>query len=90
MGRDYLVTVMKNETLSFPAEAEGILSLFCLGANAEGVSIKGLHYELKDGTLTPGFPLGVSNHFTGKAATVTVKDGSLLAMWDRKNGLPER
>ena len=90
VGRDYLVTVMKNETLSFPAEAEGILSLFCLGANAEGVSIKGLHYELKDGTLTPGFPLGVSNHFTGKAATVTVKDGSLLAMWDRKNGLPER
>ena len=90
VGRDYLVTVMKNETLSFPAEAEGILSLFCLGANAEGVTIKGLHYELKDGTLTPGFPLGVSNHFTGKAATVTVKDGSLLAMWDRKNGLPER
>ena len=90
VGRDYLVTVMKNETLSFPAEAEGILSLFCLGANAEGVTIKGLHYELKDGTLTPGFPLGVSNHFTGKEATVTVKDGSLLAMWDRKNGLPER
>ena len=90
VGRDYLVTVVKNERVSFPAEAEGILSLFCLGADAKGVTIRGLHYELEDGTLTPGFPLGVSNHFTGKKATVEVKDGSLLALWDRKNGLPVR
>ena len=89
VGRDYLVTVVKNERLSFPAEAEGILSLFCLGADAKGVTIRGLHYELEEGTLTPGFPLGVSNHFTGKKATVEVKDGSVLALWDRKNGLPE-
>ena len=90
VGRDYLVTVVKNERISFSAEAEGILSLFCLGAEARGVTIRGLHYELENGTLTPGFPLGVSNHFTGKRATVQVKDGSILAMWDRKNGLPER
>ena len=90
VGRDYLVTVVKNEAISFDAGAEGIISLFCLGADAKGISIRGLHYELEDGTLTPGFPLGVSNHFTGKAAVVEVKDGSLLAMWDRKNGLPVR
>ena len=90
VGRDYLVTVVKNETISFGETAEGIISLFCLGADAKGVTIRGLHYELEDGTLTPGFPLGVSNHFTGKTATITVKDGSLLAMWDRKNGLPTK
>ena len=90
VGREYLVTVVKNEAISFDAGAEGIISLFCLGADAKGISIRGLHYELEDGTLTPGFPLGVSNHFTGKAAVVEVKDGSLLAMWDRKNGLPVR
>ena len=90
VGRDYLVTVVKNETITFPKQAEGILSLFCLGADAKGVTIRGLHYELEDGTLMPGFPLGVSNHFTGKQATVEVKDGSLLALWDRKNGLPVR
>ena len=90
VGRDYLVTVVKNEIISFPAEAEGIISLFCLGCDAKGVTIRGLHYELENGTLTPGFPLGVSNHFTGKGATVQVKVGSILAMWDRKNGLPER
>ena len=90
VGRDYLVTVVKNETIVFSEQAEGILSLFCLGADARGVTIRGLHYELENGILTPGFPLGVSNHFTGKKAAVEVKDGSLLAMWDRKNGLPVR
>ena len=90
VGRDYLVTVVKDGAISFDEKAEGILSLFCLGADAKGVTIRGLHYELEDGTLTPGFPLGVSNHFTGKPATIEVKDGSLLALWDRKNGLPIR
>ena len=89
VGRDYLVTVVKNGSISFDGKAEGILSLFCLGADARGVTIRGLHYELENGTLTPGFPLGVSNHFIGKSATIEVKDGSLLAMWDRKNGLPD-
>ena len=90
VGRDYLVTVVKNGTISFPAGAEGIISLFCLGPDARGVTLRGLHYGLEDGTLTPGFPLGVSNHFTGKEAIISVKDGSLLALWDRKNGLPFR
>jgi thiamine pyrophosphokinase len=90
IGRDYIVTVVKNGTLTFPAGAEGILSLFCMGADATGVTLTGLKYPLTDGTLTSGFPLGVSNHFTGQAASVTVKNGSLLCMWNRKNGLPDR
>ena len=89
-GRDYLVTVIREETLIFPERAEGILSLFCLGPDAEGITLRGLHYPLENGTLTAGFPLGVSNHFTGKTASVTVGKGSLLALWDRKNGFPER
>ena len=87
VGRDYLVTVIHEETLVFPAGAEGILSLFCLGADAEGVTLEGLHYPLENGTLTAGFPLGVSNHFEGVEAKVTVKKGSLLALWNRSNGL---
>lgn len=90
IGRDYVVTVIRNETLRFPETAEGILSLFCLGPDARGVTLTGLQYPLTDAGLTSGFPLGVSNHFTGAPAEVTVKDGTLLAFWDRKNGLPER
>ena len=90
IGADHMVTVLKNGTLSFPPDADGILSVFCLGADATGVNIEGLQYILKDGTLSPGFPLGVSNHFIGSTARISVKHGSLLLIWDRKNGLPSR
>ena len=89
IGRDYMITVIKEETVEFPAEAEGILSLFCLGASAR-VTIEGLHYPLENGTLTPDFPLGVSNHFVGRPARITVHEGLVLALWDRKNGLGVR
>lgn len=90
VGIGYIVTVLKNGTVRFPAEKTGTLSVFCLGADATGVDIRGLYYPLENGTLTAGFPLGVSNHFTGEEAEIRVKDGSLLILWDRKNGFPER
>ena len=90
VGSRYLVTAVKNGTLRFPAGAEGTVSVFCLGADARGVDLEGLYYPLKDGVLTAGFPLGVSNHFTGAEAKISVEKGSLLVMWDRENGLPER
>ena len=90
IGRDYLVTVLKDGSVSFPADCTGILSVFCLGADAEGVTVRGAKYELESGTLTAGFPLGVSNHFVGNEVTVSVNRGSLLLLWDRKNGFPIR
>lgn len=90
VGRDYLVTVVKNGSLSFPGVATGTVSLFCLGPDASGVTLEGLFYPLKDSSLTSGFPLGVSNHFIGKSAKISVKNGSLLVLWDRKNGFPQR
>ena len=90
IGKDYIITVVKNGAVRFGPGCSGNLSVFCLGPDALGVTIKGLHYSLEDGLLTPGFPLGVSNHFTGKNAEIAVKTGSLLVMWDRKNGFPER
>ena len=90
IGNDYIVTVVGEETLEFPAASTGILSLFCLGPDAEGITLENLHYPLNNGTLTSGFPLGVSNHFIGKSARITVKKGSILALWDRKNGFPKR
>ena len=89
IGRDYIATVLNGESLEFPPEAEGIVSLFCLGDAAE-VSIDGLKYGLDHGRLTPDFPLGVSNHFEGRPAKITVHSGLVLALWDRKNGLGVR
>ena len=87
IGRDYIVTCVKDGGIRFAPSAEGILSVFCQGAPARGVSITGLQYRLENGVLSPDFPLGVSNHFIGQPARVAVEEGCLLCMWDRKNGL---
>ena len=90
VGSGQLVTVVKNGSLTFPAGMEGTISVFCMGKDAEGVTLEGLYYPLENGTLTAGFPLGVSNHFTGTEAAITVRNGSLLVVWDRQAGLPRR
>ena len=88
IGKRELVTVVKNGSLSFPRGGSGTLSVFCLGPDAQGVTLEGLYYPLKNGTLTSGFPLGVSNHFTGEPARISVNQGSLLVIWEKENGLP--
>ena len=90
VGNTHIVTVVKNGSISFPATAKGTISVFCMGADARGVTIEGLHYTLQNGTLSAGFPLGVSNHFTGKSVGIRVESGSLLILWDTGNGFPER
>lgn len=88
IGSRQIVTVLKNGTLSFPETAKGTISVFCMGENAHGVTLTGLYYPLDHGTLTAGFPLGVSNHFTGSTASIAVTDGSLLIIYPRANGFP--
>ena len=87
VGLHQIVTLIQNESISFPAHFDGYLSVFCMGADATGVSIRNLHYNVENTILTAGFPLGVSNRFMGKEATVSVKEGNLLLIWERKNGL---
>lgn len=72
------MTVLKNSTVTFPASESGTLSVFAIGGIAEGVTETGLLYSLDKATLTPSFPLGISNEFTGKEATITVESGTLL------------
>ena len=88
VGKTSIVTVLKTGEMRFPARFRGNFSVFCMGADAVGVTLRGFHYPLENGTLTSGFPLGVSNHFTGLEAQISVENGSLLLIWDRENGLP--
>ena len=90
IGKDYLVTVVKNGSLRFPAGCRGTVSVFCPGSDAHGVTLKGLYYPLENAVLTIGFPLGVSNHFTGQAAEIAVTQGSLLVFFPRAVELPRR
>ena len=88
VGLKYMAAVLKNGTFRFPDTAKGILSLFCLGQDAEGVTLTGLKYTLEKGTLSSSFPLGVSNHFLGQEASVSVEKGTLIALYDVENGFP--
>lgn len=82
VGDGWMITVIRNDALRFPGGMEGTISVFCPGGESGGVTLKGLHYPLENGTLTGTFPLGVSNHFTGDCAEVSVSDGTLLVMWE--------
>ena len=77
-GDGELYTAIRDDHVTFPARERGILSVFCLGADAQGVTIRGGQYEVESGTLSADFPLGVSNHFVGKEIEVSVAQGSLL------------
>lgn len=90
VGNTYIATILQNSALSFPESAAGILSVFCWGKEAKNVSLAGLKYPLQNGVLTNAYPLGVSNHFIGKPAKIEVSCGSLLLLYDRENGFPQR
>lgn len=77
-GDGFSVAAVKDGSLSFPALPGGTLSVFAVGGDAKGVTIAGAYYPLSDATLSPTFPLGVSNSFVGKPVSVTVNDGTLL------------
>lgn len=78
----YAAAVIRNRSLSFPAHYTGYCSVFCQGGSARGITLEGLKYSLTDGELTGSFPLGVSNEFLGVPAKVSVKQGSLLLVWE--------
>ena len=85
VGENQIVTLLQNGAMTL--RGEGLLSVFCLGADAVGVTLTGVEYPLEKGVLTAGFPLGVSNHIL-EEATVSVESGSLLLIYDSKIGFP--
>ena len=64
--------------------AGDILSLLALKGDAQGVSIEGCEYPLHEATLPFGATLGISNVLTAPIAKITVKQGIILALHDRR------
>ncbi len=90
-GRGYLVggksvsAAIKDSSIAFGAEERGMISVFCLGCAASGVTIRGLKYELENAELLPCLPLGTSNEFIGRSSVIEVKRGTLLVIWQQDN-----
>jgi len=78
IGNDCEIFVIENETVNLGVQEHGTVSLFALGDKAEGVTIKGLYYEVEETILTNDYPIGVSNEFCGREACVSVKKGALV------------
>ena len=83
---DFTWTAIENGGITIKRQVEwGLLSVFCLGDRAEGVTISGVQYPVNDGVLTPEFPLGVSNHLMQETARVEVLRGALIVGWQLEN-----
>ncbi|MBP1558644.1 MAG: thiamine diphosphokinase [Oscillospiraceae bacterium] len=76
-GEGAAVTLLRKDTITLPRPS-GYLSLFALGGPCRGITLQGTEYPLENAELTPGFPLGVSNHIVEETADVTVTEGDLL------------
>ena len=71
---------LKNGSVILGGKRSSHLSVFAFGDAARGVTIRGAEYEALDVTLTPSYPLGVSNRFADGDVSVSVEDGVLLIM----------
>ncbi|MDE7266022.1 MAG: thiamine diphosphokinase [Lachnospiraceae bacterium] len=83
-GKDYIITAVTNETLHFPKEASGFVSVFSHSDKAEGVFLKGLKYELENAVLSNTYPLGVSNEFIGEESSISVGNGTLVVVFPKE------
>lgn len=83
VDKHQLITAMGPGTREFPASAKGYVSVFAASDRCCGVWLRGLKYELSDGTLTNRFPLGVSNEFQGIPSSVSVGEGVAILVFDR-------
>ena len=86
--KNTVITAISNTTLSFK-NASGYISLLPFGCDKARVTLTGFKYELEHGELPCGRPLGISNEFTAENASITVHSGTVVAVWESANLMPE-
>ena len=84
--RSELHYLLPGRPLRLPRGDWMYLSLFPIDGSLTGVSMSGVFYPLSDATLTPDYPLGVSNEFTAPAAELSCTGGSGLVVLTRADG----
>ena len=80
LSERYKISALKSEERVLRSTSGKALSVFAFGSEARGVTIRGAEYECEDVTLSPLFPLGVSNAFLNLPVTLSVNEGILLVM----------
>ena len=81
-GQNQVITAIRNTSVCFSGTMQGYLSVFSLTYTSEGVTETGLKYVVEDVTLNNLTPTGLSNEFVGIEATVSVRNGTLLLVYE--------
>lgn len=81
MGENEKFTLIYNSRVELHSKKGNTLSIFAYAGNADGIKIRGAIYETDNLTLSPFFPLGVSNKFKEETATIEVQNGYVLIRW---------
>ena len=88
-GKKENVTVIKDDAVILsPGESPNVvISVYCHGKKAKGVTLKGVKYPLDNAVLTNSYPIGTSNEFIGKNATISVQKGILVIVYPGDAGI---
>ena len=80
-GDGTAATAVTGGRIDFPGKCRGMFSVFSLGGRAEGVCESGSEYTLDGDALDFGYPLAVSNEFTGAPVCISAERGTLAVIW---------
>ena len=73
-----------NSHIKLHGKKGDLLSLIPLKGTVKNVQTKNLYYSLNDEDLSFGYSRGISNVFTAKIAEVTIQEGTLLVIHEKK------
>lgn len=85
IGEREIIAVIMDEIILFDEKCRGYISLFSMDESIIATE-KNLKYSLDEDKVTNYTTIGVSNEFTGRPASITVK-GLAAVVYDKKNGL---
>ncbi|MDQ2087160.1 thiamine diphosphokinase [Herbivorax sp. ANBcel31] len=77
---EYNEIYLVRDRISVEAEKGYKLSLLPVTERVEGITTKGLYYELADDTIELGSSRGISNEFLSDNAEILIKNGTLMVI----------
>ncbi len=84
VSEDYTITAITDSKITFSHNLKGDISVFSFDTVSEGVTETGLYYNFSNATVENTLITGVSNSFTGKESSVSVKKGTLIIYFQGK------